>query len=430
MEENDLGIINKDQIEKEEEEKKEEIKNEENIEINNHDDHIENNNIEFPNVTLPETKKEQDKKILITETYLQNKYDDLNIPKKLKKVVSQGINKTNEKIYDDISQNNINIKSTSDNINLLLQNLKNSKIKLPTETIKTLKNLKIKEEEIINSIHKLDNSKKIIIDESQNGLKGGIIEENIKKSKLKEIDEKKEELSQKLYNINLQIEKITEINKPNKKEILNNFYDNFEKDKEIYREKAKKYYKDSLDSKRKLLEDKKITSERREKILIEKEKEENERKEKLLIEKNEKERQNILKRKKEIDEKLEKTKQYINEKNHKPEKDYLYFINKEKFENEEQKLLDKEKHKKKEFVTKDEIKELDAKIKKQKKNFENEEKEKTKLLHEMWNDRNQIVQSYKTNISINLENEEKKKKIEEIEKKTKKKRIRIIKIKL
>ena len=217
MEENDLGIINKEQIEKEEEEKKEEIKNEENIEINNHDELIENNNIEFPNVTLPETKKEQDKKILITETYLQNKYDDLNIPKKLKKAVSQGLNKTNEKIYDDISQNNINIKSTSDNINLLLQNLKNSKIKLPTETIKTLKNLKIKEEEIINSIHKLDNSKKIIIDESQNGLKGGIIEENIKKSKLKEIDEKKKELSQKLYNINLQIEKIAEINKPNKK---------------------------------------------------------------------------------------------------------------------------------------------------------------------------------------------------------------------
>ena len=39
----------------------------------------------------------------------------------------------------------------------------------------------------------------------------------------------------------------------------------------------------------------------------------------------------------------------------------------------------------------------------------------------MWNDRNQIVQSYKTNISINLENEEKKKKVEEIKKKNKKK---------
>ena len=129
-----------------------------------------------------------------------------------------------------------------------------------------------------------------------------------------------------------------------------------------------------------------------------------------------------------MDEKLEKTKQYINEKNNKTEKDYLYFINKEKFENEEQKLLDKEKHKKKEFVTKDEIKELDAKIKKQKKNFENEEKEKTKLLHEMWNDRNQIVQSYKTNISINLENEEKKKKVEEIEKKTKKKELELLKL--
>ena len=179
MEEYDLGIINKEQIEKDEEEKKEDIINEENIEINNHDEHKENNNIdsEFPNVTLPETKKEEDKTVLITETYLQNKYADLNIPKKVKKAVSQGLNKTNEKIYDDISQNNLNIKSTSENINLLLQNLNNSKIKLPSETIRTLKNLKIKQEQIINSIHKLDNSKKIIVDESQNGLKGGIIED-------------------------------------------------------------------------------------------------------------------------------------------------------------------------------------------------------------------------------------------------------------
>ena len=101
MDDNNIETINKDQIEGEEEENLEEIKNDENIEINNHDEILENNNIEseFPNVILPEKKKEQDKKLLITETYLQNKYDDLNIPKKLKKVVSQGINKTNEKIY-------------------------------------------------------------------------------------------------------------------------------------------------------------------------------------------------------------------------------------------------------------------------------------------------------------------------------------------
>ena len=45
--------------------------------------------------------------------------------------------------------------------------------------------------------------------------------------------------------------------------------------------------------------------------------------------------------------------------------------------------------------------------------MEMEEKEKTKLLHEMWNDRNQLVQSYKTNAILNLEKEEKQKKEEE-----------------
>ena len=157
------------------------------------------------------------------------------------------------------------------------------------------------------------------------------------------------------------------------------------------------------------MEDKKITSERREKFLIEKEKEDLERKEKLLIEKNQKEKQNILKRKKEIDQILEKTKQYINEKNNKTEKDYLFYINKEKYENEKMKFLEKSlMTKKKETITIEEIQEFDSKLKKQKKILENGEKEKSKILKEMWNDRNQIVKSFKTNISENMEKEEKK----------------------
>ena len=368
----------------------------------------------------------EDKSVLITEVYLKKKFDNLEIPKKIKNVVSQGLNKTNENIYNDMSEGNININSKSENITSLLNN-PSLKRRLSRETIKKLKNLKQNGDQIKSSIHKLDTSKKII--EGESNLNGNIIEENIRKSKIKEIDEKINDLNKRLYDINLQIDKITDLIKPTKKEIMDNFNNNFEKERENYIEKAKKFFKDSLESKKKFMEDKKITSERREKYLIEKEKEDLERKEKLLIEKNQKEKQNILKRKKEIDQILEKTKQYINEKNNKTEKDYLFYINKEKYENEKMKFLEKSlMTKKKETITIEEIQEFDSKLKKQKKILENGEKEKSKILKEMWNDRNQIVKSFKTNISENMEKEEKKIREQEQEKKAKIKELETLKI--
>ena len=377
-------------------------------------------------INKTDNKLIDDKSVLITEVYLKNKFDNLEIPKKIKNVVLQGLNKTNENIYNDMSEGNINIKSKSENINSLLNN-SNLKRRLSRETIKKLKNLKQNGDQIKNTINKLDISKKIF--EGESNLNGNIIEENIRKAKIKEVEEKIKDLNKRLYDINLQIDKITDLTKPSKKEILDKFQNNFEKDRENYVEKAKKFYKDSLESKRKLMEDKKITSEKREKYLMEKEKEDLERKEKLFIEKNEKEKQNILKRKKEIDQILEKTKQYINEKNNKTEKDYLYYINKEKYENEKMRFLEKSMMiKKKDTITIDEIQEFDSKLKKQKKILETGEKEKSKILKEMWNDRNQIVKSFRTNISENTEKEQKKIREKEQEKKTKLKELETLKI--
>ena len=368
----------------------------------------------------------EDKSVLITEVYLKKKFDNLEIPKKIKNVVLQGLNQTNENIYNDMSEGNISIKSKSENVNSLLNN-SNLKRRLSRETIKKLTNLKQNGDQIKKTIHKLDISKKIY--EGESNLNGNIVEENIRKAKIKEVDEKIKDLNKRLYDINLQIDKITDLTKPSKKEIIDNFMNNFEKDKENYIEKAKKFYKDSLESKRKLIEDKKITSEKREKYLMEKEKEDLERKEKLFIEKNEKEKQNILKRKKEIDQILEKTKQYINEKNNKKEKDYLYYINKEKYENEKMRLIEKSMMtKKKDTITIEELQEFDSKLKRQKKILETGEKEKSKILKEMWNDRNQIVKSFKTNISENMEKEEKKIREQEQEKKAKIKELETLKI--
>ena len=365
-------------------------------------------------------------KTFITETYLKDKFNTMEVSNNIKNVISDKINKTNENIYNDISQNNININLNSKSVNSILNNSNIFKRRLSRETIKKLKLLKQNEDQIKKSINKLETSKKILEDEIN--LNNNIVEDNIKKYKLKEIEEKKDELNLRLYDLNLQIEKITDLTKPSKKEIMDNFYNNFEKDKEIYKEKAKRFYKDSIESYNKLKEDKKITFEKREKMLIEKEKENLEKKEKLFAEKNEKEKENILKRKKEIDEKLEKTKQYINEKNHKTEKDYLYYINKEKFENEELRLLELSNLNKKQVITLEELEEFNLKHKNQRKMIEEEEKKKKKYLKNMWSDRNQLLNSYVTNTSLILKKMEKKEKENELEKLEKKKELEKIKI--
>ena len=384
------------------------------------------NDLSKGEVKIFSKKIEKKKKIINQKANLKDKFNTMEVSNNIKNVISDKINKTNENIYNDISQNNININPNSKSVNSILNNSNIFKRRLSRETIKKLKLLKQNEDQIKKSINKLENSKKILEDEIN--LNNNIVDNNIKKYKLKEIEEKKDELNLRLYDLNLQIEKITDLTKPSKKELMDNFYNNFEKDKEIYKEKAKRFYKDSIESYNKLKEDKKITFEKREKMLIEKEKENLEKKEKLFAEKNEKERENILKRKKEIDEKLEKTKQYINEKNHKTEKDYLYYINKEKFENEELRLLELSNLNKKQVITLEELEEFNLKHKNQRKIIEEEEKEKKKYLRNMWSDRNQLLNSYVTNTSLILKKMEKKEKENEMEKLEKKKELEKIKI--
>ena len=209
-------------------------------------------------------KNQETPKTFITETYLKDKFNTMEVSNNIKNVISDKINKTNENIYNDISQNNININPNSKSVNSILNNSNIFKRRLSRETIKKLKLLKQNEDQIKKSINKLENSKKILEDEIN--LNNNIVDNNIKKYKLKEIEEKKDELNLRLYDLNLQIEKITDLTKPSKKELMDNFYNNFEKDKEIYKEKAKRFYKDSIESYNKLKEDKKITFEKREKM--------------------------------------------------------------------------------------------------------------------------------------------------------------------
>ena len=349
-----------------------------------------------------------------TNTFLRDKYKKLKISESLKKGVSCGLLKTNYKIKKEFNENKIEINKNSNNFNTIIPKKYFSpdlnKKKFSNETLKYLKHLKYSQKNLKKSISKLEINKAIIEDEGLKGIKGGLIEENIKNSKLNLIENEKNNLMKKLQNIKGEIDLILEeSNKKDKKEIISKFLENFEKNKDEYKNKVLKYEKISKDLKEKMEKDKKITSERREKEFKEKEKEDLERKEKLFIERKEKEHQIFLRRKKEIDNKMEKTKQFINEKFQKTEKDYLFFKNKEKYELEEQKLIDKVNSHKKEFVTKEELISIENKIKEQKKILEEESKEKKRQLKEMWSNRSQLLPIYKSKISKICEEDDKEK---------------------
>ena len=104
---------------------------------------------------------------------------------------------------------------------------------------------------------------------------------------------------------------------------------------------------------------------------------------------------------------LEKSIKYIDEKNHKKKKDYLFFQIKQKFENNEKKLIDKVNMMKKDsLVTKKEIEELAQKREEQKRILEEGLNERKIKLIKMWKERSQTLPVYKHPIVDKLEDEE------------------------
>ena len=366
-----------------------------------------NNKILITEVNTINKKKKYNKR----RNYLKEKLDNLNVSNDLKNEVSSGIEKAKENFKNEfITQPNIIVKDNPNNLILILEKSKSSKQNIMSkEALKQLKLLKISEENTINSIVKLEKNKKIIENESIKNIKGGIVEQNIRIAKINSIEDKKNLLQMKLENINNQIDEIMNNNKPNKKEILSNFIENFEKDKEEYQQKIKEYEKQSNEIKEKMKKDKLISSKRREKELEQNEKEDLDKKEKLFQERKEKEHNMFLKRKKEIEEKYDISKPFMKKKFKKSERDYLYYKNKEQFELNEQLLVDRVNMQKKEFITLQDIKENVERLKEQKEILDEEIKEKKRKLKDMWINRSQILPSFKSQISKICEEDDKEK---------------------
>ena len=301
---------------------------------------------------------------------------------KLKKEESQ--QKTYEKKKSNIK--NLNLSKTLDNKMITDHNIIINEVDeiLSKENMRYLNCLK-KEKQIIEKyIKKLDDNQKMI--ENSEMLKDNLAESKMRSNYINNISKTRKELNNRLELIEQKINSIlkeennkNKIFKKNLTEIFDNNFDNkyslpletIQEDERILKTKFRRNMLDKAD-----FEERKLKY----------------YKQKSFDETNQKEEDLFLKRRNEINAKLEKTKKNINEKTKNREKSYLYLKYKENFEKEEKLLLESIKNKRKApLITCEEIKEYDENNDQQNQNLENNPEEEKKYLQNMNNYRSQTL---------------------------------------
>ena len=363
------------------------------IDNNNKEDFINsNNNTNINNRTLNAIENNNNNNNN-NSSFLKNKLDKVNIPKSLKSNITSRIEKSHDELHDDFKNDLLNISNKRTTINeLIALNKSSSKIfltgveKISKENLKRLKELKKEEQSIKKNIAKINMNTKII--EDGLSLKNNLVDDNIRKSQLKDMNNLKETFINKLIKVNQKIELI------------------LTEEKEQYNLHLKQLKQEQEKNKAKFENDLKITFEKHRLLCDQLELEKSGKLANLIKERKDSERKTILKRKKEADEILEKSKKYLHEKFTKKPNDYRYYQLKEKFENNEKKLLDKVNMDKKDpLVTQKELKELAKKIKEQKKLLLEDAEDKKKQLIKLWSYRSQTLPTYKHPLTAKLEEE-------------------------
>ena len=290
------------------------------------------------------------------------------------------------------------------------------------ENIKNYKFLKTEEQILRKNIEKLNQNQKLI--ENSIPLESSIIESNIRKSQLKDIYKAKDELMLRLEKITQKVDILLSEEKLRQKKIRQNLTDILEDDEdksEKFNLHLAEIQKNEEKIRQKYNIDLQNAINKKNEELDKKEKNIKELKQKLINDAKEREKKIFLKRKNEIDEKMEKTKKFINEKFQKSEKDYLFYRYQENYDKKEKKLFDKiNMNKKDPLVTQEELKQLSEKIEQQKQYLQDNAEEKRRQMQKLWNYRSQTLPTYRHPLVDKIE-EEKMKRLNDEEDDKKKK---------
>jgi hypothetical protein len=416
----------KGQEHKEHKEHKEETKEENIVEMN----------AEIPtsNNSLSSPRKEKDViEIKPRESYLKEKMLKMNCSAKLINTINRSLDNQVKNIHNEIMDNQVLITAVSKNIHKLINSpeplssgdiprTRNFDIK---SKLKTIKELKIEEDNIKNNLKKLLENEKLIKDESfaklynlkqsQSNLS---LDKILKLEKLKKIDSKKNTYMNQINEIEFKINEImNNYNELTRKTKLKNFLDNFERDREIAEIRAKKYYKESKQISLRMEKDIQQIIGRVKKEIEEKEKVDQKKKLEMLEDFKKKEKAIEQKRYKEYMKKASAFKNFVSDKPKLKIKDYLFSKKSEKYLEEEAKVIRLENNKRKAYmksITKEELNEFSNNFNENKEKHNTIKEEKKHKLFSEWRERKGLLPTYKSSFSEAAYDEAKKLEEEEI----------------
>mgnify|MGYP006916125419 CR=1 FL=1 len=340
------------------------------------------------------------------EAYLKEKIEKINYNKNLLNNIQKDINNQVEDIKTQIKENKVSINEKTKDLNKLMENIKSIKEKNLIKNSdkeynarkkhKILKELTEEQNILKTKLNKIEINESLLKSEGFMNLNNSYeseaitpFDKSIKEQQIKNIKIKKKEINERLIEIDFRINKIVQEEKDkifSKKEKLDNYKQNFERDKELIEARAEKYLKETKERNKRISQDMEQLVEKRKKEIERREKEDEMKKKEILnkfIEKEKKIERQRLEEKKLI---MEKYMPYRQLKCDLKIKDYTYSKLNKKFEDKENDLIkkvNKEKKLKSKMVTSEELKDfleqIDTKkeeIKKKKELREQKEKEK------------------------------------------------------
>jgi hypothetical protein len=377
----------------------------------------------LPKINIKNNNKENEKKIDKNQTkneYLSEKLYS-NFSPSLLTEINNGISNTMESIKNSLEKNNLSISNNQKNFSNFSTS---SNVSYNEEiTFHILNKLKNQQNNLQNEYENIINKEKNLLDEiplyeTEPNLK---IDFNIKKNKLKEIKEKKEEIENKIVEIEFNIHKIIDSQKiNNSNERMKEFINNYHKDKNKANRRIKQLNEIKKKRQLKMEEDLKKSIEKKAKKL---EMEENRiltEKKNLIDEILKTKEEKFNERKAKNDEIFKNSKSHINDKiPDKYKERYIYFHIKKLFplDKKEIELLKKEQIRRSNYFKPITLEELSI----HKKNFEqnlekNQENREKKIekIKEEWKNTKEKLPDYKfPGIEKILEDESYKKKIED-----------------
>ena len=432
-----IEVIQKDPIIKEENKKKEDIiKISEEVQVKPEELNIEkkpeNIIISLPETEIisPDIPLDEDKKpnLNFSKNLLGNMYDKQKSETNIGIIdgVEIGLNSVMDDIHEDIQENKIQINDKKQKLNEQSKNnISINKNKGDYETlmkIQKINELNQRKKNIEKQINKVEENIKIIKDEkifnqsNKLNIPYMVIDQNIKKDKMKENRQIKELLLSRLKGIDEQVNKLMENEKEiktNKRINIKEFLENFEKDKLKFEEKARKYSAEKKQREQRMINSL-LKEEKKEKENDEIKNKELETKKKELEKIRMIELEKLRERKRVKKEKIDHIREHVNDKAENENK-YLFKILEKKYnekvEQELKKVIMKKREKMKEGrITLVDIVEFDKKQKEIELKRIVEIEEEKKKLKEQWKQIKENLPKFESTLTQKLKEEENQKK--------------------